>query len=156
MQHFLVFMKWNIDEIIQTFIPSDLNISINIHCCPKQYIKTVHLLKISKTTWTKSYFLISPYIIPQLCKWRYMSSIWVRTKSYLRGDNGEQSEVTWPEVTSPEVMWPEEIMSGTGSMICACAIGRFAIPLVDFLPEVKSVTGSDRVRMRNRYILYYN
>ena len=41
-------------------------------------------------------------------------------------------------------------------MLCACAIGRFAITLVDFLPEVKSVTGSDRVRMRNRYILYYN
>ena len=59
MQHFIVFFKWNIDEIIQTFIPSDLNISINIHCCPKQYIKTVHFLKISKTTWTKS-----PYIIP--------------------------------------------------------------------------------------------
>ena len=32
--------------------------------CPKQHIKTVHFLKISKTTWTQSYFLISPYRIP--------------------------------------------------------------------------------------------
>ena len=59
-----------------------------------------------------------------------MSSIWVRTKSYLWGNNGEQPEVTWPDVTSPEVTWPEETMSGTGSMLCVCATGSFAIPLV--------------------------
>jgi hypothetical protein len=28
-------------------------------------------------------------------------------------------------------------------------------PSGTFSPEVKSVTGSDRMRMRNRYILYY-
>ena len=66
----------------------------------------------------------------QLFKWRYMSSIWVRTKSYLWGNNGEHPEVTWPEVTSPEVTWPEETMSGTGSMLCTCATGSLAIPLV--------------------------
>ena len=66
----------------------------------------------------------------QLCKWRYMSSIWVRTKSYLWGNNGEQPEVTWREVTSPKVTWPEETMSGTRSMLCACATGSFAIPLM--------------------------
>jgi hypothetical protein len=59
-----------------------------------------------------------------------MSSIWVQKKSYLWGNNGEQPEVTWLEVTSPEVTWPVETMSGTGSMICACATGSFAIPLM--------------------------
>ena len=39
-----------------------------------------------------------------------MSSIWVRTKSYLWGNNGEQLEVTWPEVTLPEVTWPEDTL----------------------------------------------
>ena len=54
----------------------------------------------------------------QLFKWRYMSSIWVRTKSYLWGNNGEQ----------PEVTWPEEALSGTRSMLCET--GSFAVPLV--------------------------
>ena len=66
----------------------------------------------------------------QLFKCRYMSSIWLRTKSYLWGNNGEQLEVTWPEVTSPEVTWPKETMSGTGIRLCACATGSFTIPLV--------------------------
>jgi hypothetical protein len=42
----------------------------------------------------------------------HVSSIWVRTKSYLWGSNGEQPEVTWPELTSPEVTWPEDFWIG--------------------------------------------
>jgi hypothetical protein len=34
-----------------------------------------------------------------------LSSIWARTKSYLRKSDGEQPEVMWPEVTA--VTWPE-------------------------------------------------
>ena len=45
--------------------------------------------------------------------------IWIRTKSFLWGNNEEQPQITW-EVT----------MSGTGSMLCACATGSFAKPLV--------------------------
>jgi hypothetical protein len=73
------------------------------------------------------------HLLVLLLKWRYMSStcIWVRTNSYLWGNNGEQSEVTWPEVTSPEVTWQEETMSGTGNMLCACATWSSAIPLVE-------------------------
>jgi hypothetical protein len=55
----------------------------------------------------------------QLFKGRYMSSIWVRTKSYLWGNNGEQ----------PEVTWPEETLSGTGSM--RMRNRKFAMPLVE-------------------------
>ena len=51
------------------------------------------------------------------------SSIWGRTKSYLRGSNGEQPEVTWTEVTS--VTWQEVTLSG--SMFCVCATGSCAI-----------------------------
>ena len=58
-----------------------------------------------------------------------VSSIWGRTKSYLRGSNGVQPEVTQPEVTWPEVTWlmslPEVTMSG--SILCACATGSCAI-----------------------------
>jgi hypothetical protein len=75
----------------------------------------------------------------QLFKWRYMSSIWVRTKSYLWGNNGEQ----------PEATWPEETLSGTGSMRMRNR-KFYNAPSGAFSPEV---TGSDRVR--NRYILYY-
>ena len=66
----------------------------------------------------------------QLFKWRYMSSIWVRTKSYLWGNNVEQPEVTSPKVAWPEVAWPDESLSGTGRLLCACATGSFAITLV--------------------------
>ena len=45
--------------------------------------------------------------------------IWVRTKSFLWWNNEEQPQITW-EVT----------MSGTGSMLCACATGSFAKPQV--------------------------
>ena len=63
-----------------------------------------------------------------------MSSIWVLTKSYLWGNNGEQ-----PEVTSPEVIWQEEALPGSGSLSCACATGSFTI----FSPEVTG-RGHDR------------
>ena len=136
---FLAFIKWNIDEIIQTFIPSDLKININIHFLSKATHKTVHFLKILDNM---NKVIFSDFTLHnfQLFKWRYMSGIWVRTKSYLWGNNGEQPEVTWPKVTSPEVTWPkvtapevtwsEESMSGTENMLCACATGRFAISLV--------------------------
>ena len=52
-----------------------------------------------------------------------MSSIWVRTKSYLWRNNEE-----WPEEISPEVRWPKEALPLTGSMLCAS--GSFAMPLV--------------------------
>ena len=65
-----------------------------------------------------------------------MSSIWVRTKSYLWGNNGDPtgSHVTGNNVTGSHVTGSsvtEEVLSGTGT----------------FSLEVTSVTGSDRVRM---------
>jgi len=53
---------------------------------------------------------------------RAISSIWVRTKSYLRRwSEVKRPEVTWPEVTLvtpqvtwPQVTWPEEALSGSG------------------------------------------
>ena len=103
----------------------------------------------------------------QLFKWRYINSIWVRTKSYLWQNNGEQPEVTspeatWPEVGSPEVcsthaqpevsqytlvgpfhrkwrQWPEVI-------VCACATGTFCfttrvVVQVPWLPVTEGVEG---------------
>ena len=122
---FLVFIKWNIDEIIQTLIPSDLKININIIFLSKATHKNSTFSYNIKVNMNKVIFSDFTLQNSQLFKWRYMSSIWVRTKSYLCGNNGEQ-----PKVTSPEVAWPEEDLSGTGSMLCACATGSFAIPLV--------------------------
>ena len=57
------------------------------------------------------------------------------------------SDVTGSYVTGSRV---------PGSMQYACATGSFPIhPSGAFSSEVTSVTGSDRVRMRNRYILFY-
>jgi hypothetical protein len=55
-------------------------------------------------------------------------------KSHLRGSNGEQPEVTWPEVTS--VTLPEVTLSW--SIFCACATGSCAISSLvgAFWPEV--------------------
>ena len=67
-----------------------------------------------------------------------MSSIWARTKPHLWwSDVVELPEVTWPEITSPEVTWPE-------------------VTSITWLEAVLTGTVSDRVRMRNRYILNYN
>ena len=117
---FLVFMKWNIDEIIQTCIPSDLkiNININIHFLSKATHKNSTFPWNIKDNMNKVIFSDFTLQNSQLFKWRYMSSIWVRTKSYLWGNNGEQ----------PEVTWPEEALSGTRSMLCET--GSFAVPLV--------------------------
>ena len=93
----------------------------------------------------------------QLFKWRYMSSIRVRRKSYLWGNNGEQPEVTWPEVTSrksrdqkrpypePEVCYAHALPEVSQYLVwhfhrkwrqwpevimCACTTGTFCITTV--------------------------
>ena len=59
-----------------------------------------------------------------------MSSIWVRTKSYLWGEQwgATGSHVTESDTTGSRVT--RRVPVGTGSMVCACATGSFAIPLV--------------------------
>jgi hypothetical protein len=136
---FLVFIKWNIDEIIQTFIPTDLKINILIYiCCPKQHIKTVHFLKILKTTRTKSYFLISPYRIPNYLNedtWVvygygkeviFVGEQWGATGSHVTGRGPVRNQkyvMCMPLVGSFHQkwrQWPEVI-------VCACPTGTFCI-----------------------------
>ena len=53
-----------------------------------------------------------------------MSSIWAQLSYYLRwSDAVEQTEVTWPKVTS--VTWPEVTLSGR--IFCACATRSTAL-----------------------------
>jgi hypothetical protein len=89
------------------------------------HIKTVHFLKISKTTWTKSYFLISPYIIPNYLN----EDTWVvyeYGQSHICGATGSHmtgSDVTGSHVTGRDITGRDHVR--TGSMSCACTTGSF-------------------------------
>ena len=107
-------------------------------CCPKQHIKTVHFLKILKTTRTKSYFLISPYIIPNYLNedtWVvygygkeviFVGEQWEATGSHVTGRGPVRNRkyvMCMPLVGSFHQkwrQWPEVI-------VCACPTGTFCI-----------------------------
>ena len=75
-----------------------------------QHIKTVHFLKISKTTWTKSYFLISPYRIPSYVN----EDTWVvyeYGQSHICGGTmvGTGSHMTGSDVTGSPVTGKKDV-----------------------------------------------
>jgi hypothetical protein len=67
-----------------------------------------------------------PFTYRSTCMHSQDSSIWARTKSYLRGIGPLcMLDQKWRDRKWPEITWPEEAM--IGSMFCACATGSCAI-----------------------------
>jgi hypothetical protein len=103
--------------------------------------------------WSENKWSVVEFPFRKALWLKEISSIWVRTKSYLRRccevlPEVTLQEVTWPEVTS--VTRPEVTLSG--SMICPCATGSCTIPALvgSFDRKWQShVTGSGHVRKRS-------
>ena len=104
--------------------------------------------------WSENKWSVVEFPFRKALWLKEISSIWVRTKSYLRRccevlPEVTLQEVTWPEVTS--VTRPEVTLSG--SMICPCSTGSCTIPALvgSFDRKWQShVTGSGHVRKRSR------